>query len=109
MANLICIPHIFLWKVQQEGNAQSIEFVYQAQKPLIATCLQYIIEAKVFKNLPHCHSFYSQLLTFVNRWLVLKTDQFMNEIVQGEVCGKMGYQFERLLAQWISKMDLIIV
>lgn len=76
-SHVLSIPHIFLQNAQQSGNNKELDFVYGLLKPLLVLCCEYLIEIQVQRQIPYANNFYSQLMTFVNRVIILKPDQFM--------------------------------
>jgi hypothetical protein len=72
---LLMIPHILFWRVQTSQSAADIAL--QCQKELLVTCLTNLIESTALKTVPCSSSFYTGLLTYLNRVVVVKPQEFM--------------------------------
>jgi len=86
------IPHIILWKsINSKGltltdtsfsKKETIRFILATQKNFILLATSYMISNRSPKTMPTISSFFTYLLTFINRIIIEETDFFMSHILQ---------------------------
>lgn len=55
----------------------------------------------------HSHNFYTQLITYLNRILIIKPDDFVNAILKYEL-QQRGFTAKQFFDAWLNKMDMIV-
>lgn len=63
---------------------------------------------RINKTVPCFTMYITNLMTFVNRIIVLKPQQFCQQILQSPVLSQRGISFDLWVARWIEKMDFIV-
>ena len=58
-------------------------------------------------TLPNSNVFFQQLVTYLNRVLVIKPDDFVNGILQTELVQR-GFTMAQFVEAWLSKMEMIV-
>jgi len=89
--HILHIPHIVLWKTINEkglklsecelGKAQALQFILTSEKKFILMCTSYLIQNRSPKTMPTISSFFTYMLTFINRIIIEETTFFMQEIL----------------------------
>lgn len=51
--------------------------------------------------------FFQQLVSYLNRVLINKPDDFVQGILQTELVSR-GFTFEQFIEAWLSKMEMIV-
>ena len=74
---------------------------------MLVQCCVYLIESKAVATLPCANIFYQQLLTYINRVLIIKQDDFINGILHAELTQR-GFTFTQFVEAWLTKMDLVV-
>lgn len=100
---LVMIPHILFWKVQTQGDA---EHVLRTQQTLISMCLGHLVRAEAVKTVPCSSSYFSNLLTYLNRVIVVKPVEFI-QILQLTLSSQ-GLSLQQFVEEWIKKMDHLV-
>lgn len=103
-AHILMLPYIIIWKAE---SSPVVDATLQTQKSLLVQCCSYLIESKAVLTLPCSNIFFQQLLTYVNRVLIMKPDDFVTGILMAELSQK-GFTFEQFVEAWLAKMDMII-
>ena len=103
-SHILLIPHILLWKVESTPN---VDATLQQQKSLLIQCCTYLIESRAIVTLPNSNIFFQQLVTYINRVLIIKPDDFIVGILQTELAQR-GYTLGQFVEAWLSKMDMIV-
>ena len=57
--------------------------------------------------MPCANIFFQQLITYINRVLIIKQEDFVNGILHGELTQR-GFTFTQFVEAWLTKMDLIV-
>ena len=103
---ILMIPHILFWSVQS-ATSDVIDFNFQSQRELLSMVCQYLIEAKAVKTIPCSSVFFTTLMTYINRVIIVKPAEFLSQIVQTDL-RQLGYTFEQFIEGWLTKMDMIV-
>ena len=67
----------------------------------------YLVKSRAMATLPHSNAFFMQLLTYLNRILIIKADDFVTGILQTEL-PQQNLSFDSFLEAWLSKMEMIV-
>lgn len=51
--------------------------------------------------------FFSNLLTYINRIIIIKPNEFLQQIINLEL-RQRGYSFEHFVQGWLQKMDMLV-
>ena len=57
--------------------------------------------------MPCANIFHQQLLTYINRMIIIKQQDFIVGVIQTELSQK-GYSFEDFVKAWLGKMDMVV-
>lgn len=79
---ILRIPHILMWKVE---STPTMDATLQQQKGLIVMVCNYLVKSRAHVTLPNSNAFFQQLLTYLNRILIIKADDFVTGILQTEL------------------------
>ena len=74
-----------IWKVESAGGAGAMDATLQQQKGLLIQCCTYLIQSRAQITLPNSNAFFQQLVTYLNRVLIIKPDDFITGILQTEL------------------------
>jgi hypothetical protein len=68
---LVMIPHTLFWMVQ--ASPIDSDYTFSCQRTMIASCCLCLIESAAVKSIPSSSVFFTQLITYLNRMIVVKT------------------------------------
>ena len=71
---LLRIPHILMRKVE---STSAVDATLQLQKNFIVQCCTYLIKSRSLVTDAYGHNYYTQLLTYLNRVMIIKSDEFV--------------------------------
>lgn len=57
--------------------------------------------------MPNSNALYQQLITYLNRVLIIKPDDFVLGILQGEL-ALCGFSLGNFIEAWLVKMEMIV-
>ena len=55
----------------------------------------------------HSNAFFQQLVTYINRVLIIKPDDFIGGILQNELAQR-GFTLGQFIEAWLAKMEMIV-
>lgn len=76
----------------QSTSEAVLEFMWQQQKPLVLEASIYLIEMKGSKTLQGSNQFFSTILSYINRVIILKTPEFLSQTINVDL-RQRGYSF----------------
>jgi hypothetical protein len=59
--------------------------MFQQQKPMIIEAIVYLIDMKASKTLQGSNLFFSTLLSYINRLIIVKPLDFLKELINGDL------------------------
>ena len=58
-------------------------------------------------TMPNSNVFFQELVTYLNRVMIIKPDDFVQGILQGELASR-GFTLDQFLEAWLIKMEMIV-
>ena len=58
-------------------------------------------------TMPNSNVFFQELVTYLNRVMIIKPDDFVQGILQGEL-GQRGFTLDQFVEAWLIKMEMIV-
>lgn len=101
---LIQIAHTLFWQVQV--SPEHADFIFGCQRQLVAHTALYVAEANIAKTQQSSALLITQLLTYLNRMIVVKTSLFMSTLA--ELLVAKNLQLADWVREWIKKMDFLV-
>lgn len=83
-----------------------MRFILDAQKKFILLATSYLTQNQVHRTLPTSSSFFTNLITFIDRVIITDKNWFINEILT-VLHRDQNLQFAHFVHAWFSKMDFI--
>lgn len=114
--NILHITHIIFWKAINEKcvklqditlvGQDAVRFILDAQKKFILLATSYLTQNRVQRTMPTSSSFFTNLITFIDRVIITDKNWFINEILS-VLHRDQNLQFANFVHAWFSKMDFI--
>ena len=89
--NILHIAHIIIWKAINEKGVKlqditlmghdAVRFILDAQKKFILLATAYLTQNRVQRTMPTSSSFFTYLITFIDRIIITDKNWFMTEIL----------------------------
>lgn len=102
--NILNIPYTLLCKTMIEQSSAT-QFMLDVCKKFILVATRYLLSFSPLKKMPCCSLLTTQLITYVNRVIVVNKDWFMQHILQ-ELHNE-SLTFEVFVSEWFKRMDFI--
>ena len=102
---MLQIMHILLWKTQSERK-EVVRYLLGMLKPFMTVIAEYLVNCTVNKSLPNNSTFFTSLVTMINRVIIIDLDYFMD--ILRELFEQKGMQFESFVRSWFSKMEFLV-
>mmetsp|Transcript_37880 Transcript_37880/g.36305 ORF Transcript_37880/g.36305 Transcript_37880/m.36305 type:complete len:121 (+) Transcript_37880:46-408(+) len=80
--------------------------ILQVEKALILTLCEYIVTCSVCKTIPSSSTFFTGLITFINRIIIAKPDYFVECL--RELQGSRNISLSQFVELWINKMEFLM-
>jgi len=74
---------------------------------MMLEALVYLIEWKAMKSIQGSNLFFSQLLCYINRAIIVKPQDFLAQSINVDL-RQRGYSFEQFVQAWLQKMDMLV-
>jgi len=97
------IPHTLFWRLQVD--AASADCAFSCQKSLIATCCLYLVEPTTLKLNSGVTSLYTQMITYLNRMIVVKPNEFL--AILGDILTLKQISLNAWVVEYFKKMENI--
>lgn len=114
--NILHIAHIIFWKASNETSVKlqditlvgqdAVRFILDAQKKFILLATSYLTQNRVQRTMPTSSSFFTNLITFIDRVIITDKNWFITEILS-VMHREQNLPFEQFVHAWFSKMDFI--
>ena len=114
--NILHIAHIIFWKTINDQSVKlqditlvgqdAVRFILDAQKKFILLATTYLTQNRVQKTMPTSSSFFTNLITFIDRVIITDKNWFLSEIL-AVMHRDLNLPFEQFVRSWFSKMDFI--
>jgi hypothetical protein len=83
-----------------------VRFILDAQKKFIMLATSYMTQNEVQRTMQHSSSFFTNLITFIDRVIITDKNWFINEIL-AVLHREQNLQFAQFVQSWFNKMDFI--
>ena len=103
-ANLILLQQIIL---QRAEGTDSLDQTLNQQMSFLIQCCVYLIESKAVLTLPGSNIFFQQLVTYINRVIIVKQGGFIEGFLTNEL-AKKGFTLGQFIEALLNKMDHIV-
>ena len=74
---------------------------------MIIEAIVYLIDMKASKTLQGSNLFFSTLLSYINRLIIVKPMDFLKELINGDL-HQRGYSFDQFVQGWLLRMDMLV-
>jgi len=98
------IPHTLFWRLQIDPAGS--DYTFNCQKNLVATCCLYLVEPNVQKPNPSVTAFYTQMITYLNRMIVVKPNEFLT--ILSELLAVKQISINFWVEEYFRKMEHVV-